>query len=173
MQQHPVPQNITGFEFKLVGFLTLKQFAYLAGASIICFTFYLAVPGIFKWLFILPVAGVGLALAFLPIQGMSFDRWVVCFYQLMSKPHQRVWRKEPKLLSFLDPTFSYYLRRPPSKVTLQTSDKSRLNDFIAQLRREPPPDKLDALEKTRLGQLNFTQGTSSAPETGAQEGGVP
>lgn len=171
MQQHAVPQNITGFEFKLVGFLTLKQFAYLAGASIVSFTFYLAIPGIFKWLLILPVAGVGLALAFLPIQGMSFDRWVICFYQLMSKPHQRVWRKAPKLLSFLDPTFSYYLRRPPSKVTLQTSDKSRLNAFIAQLRREPPPDRFDALEKTRLAQLNFTQRTSSDSEMEAQEGG--
>ncbi|EKD47460.1 MAG: hypothetical protein ACD_66C00049G0001, partial [uncultured bacterium] len=28
MEQHPVPQNVTGFQFKLIGDITLKQFAY-------------------------------------------------------------------------------------------------------------------------------------------------
>ena len=29
MEQHPVPQNIASFEFKLIGDITLKQFAFV------------------------------------------------------------------------------------------------------------------------------------------------
>ena len=34
LQQHPVPQHIASYEFKLIGDMTIKQFAYLAGGII-------------------------------------------------------------------------------------------------------------------------------------------
>jgi len=40
MDNHPIPQDITGFEFKLIGNMTLKQFAYVAGGAIIGLVFY-------------------------------------------------------------------------------------------------------------------------------------
>jgi len=30
MENHPLPQDITGFQFKLIGNMTVKQFSYLA-----------------------------------------------------------------------------------------------------------------------------------------------
>ena len=35
MEQHPIPQQISSYEFKLVGEMTLKQFAKAAGGIII------------------------------------------------------------------------------------------------------------------------------------------
>ena len=29
MEQHPIPRQITSFEFKLIGFMTLKEFLYV------------------------------------------------------------------------------------------------------------------------------------------------
>ena len=45
MQQHPVPRNVTGFQFKLVGDMTLKQFGYLAGGVVMGYIAFRAVPG--------------------------------------------------------------------------------------------------------------------------------
>ena len=35
METHPVPQNISSYEFRLVGDMTLKQFLYLAGGILL------------------------------------------------------------------------------------------------------------------------------------------
>ena len=40
MEQHPVPQNVTTFQFRLIGDMTIKQFGYLAGGAIVAFISY-------------------------------------------------------------------------------------------------------------------------------------
>src|SRR3990170_1171465 len=131
MQQHPVPQNITGFEFKLVGFLTIRQFGYVAAAGVISFLIFIIFPGLLRWIFITPFAIVGLALAFGNISGLNFDHWLVAFFNAVTKPTQRVWRKEAKTFSFLDPRFAYYLRRPPA-VLGEAKDRKKLAAFLSQ-----------------------------------------
>ena len=51
MDQHPVPRNISSFEFHLIGDMTLKQFAYLAGGVFIAYLLskVLPFPGIIKY----------------------------------------------------------------------------------------------------------------------------
>jgi len=52
MEQHPIPQNITGYQFRLVGDMTLKQFAMLAGGIIVALLFYYSpFPAFFKFPF--------------------------------------------------------------------------------------------------------------------------
>jgi len=162
MQQHPVPQNITGFEFKLVGFLTLKQFLYLAGAGIVSFIIFVSTGSILKWLFITPIVLLGLALAFVPILGMPFDRWVVAFIRAIGSPARRIWYKEPKIISFLAPEFSYYLRRSFSSNKPAPSDRTRLQSFLNQIQSQKKTNKLDALEQTRLSILDFGPGTEAS-----------
>lgn len=156
MQQHPVPQNITGFEFKLVGFLTIKQFGYLAAAGFFSFIFFIApMPGFVKLILITPFALLGLALAFVPVNGLSFDKWLVVFFRSVYSPSRRVWRKEAKEISFLSPTFSAYLKRPPSPQKIASPDRSRLDSYISKLRRERGKPKLDELEEERLSKIDF------------------
>lgn len=157
MQQHPIPQNITGFEFKLVGFLTLKQFLYLAGVSIISFIIFVSTPSFVKWVFIVPLALLGLALAFFPINGMTFDKWIVIFVRAVTSPSRRIWQKEKKILSFLEPRFSYYLRRPAAELPVQNVGRSRLDAYLAQVKGARRPNKLDAIEQTRLSALGLNR----------------
>ena len=166
MRQHPIPQNISAFEFKLVGFLTLKQFLYLAGVGILSFVLFVSTTSFLKWVFIVPLALLGLALAFFPVNGMPFDKWIVVFLRAITTPSKRVWRKEPKVISFLEPQFSYYLRRPPSKTPEKTADKGQLEALVAQIKAAKQQNKLDRAEQTRLGTLDFNQPTeerTSAP----------
>ena len=69
MEQHPVPQQISSYEFRLVGDMTLKQFGQLAAGGILALFFYVSpLPGYFKWpLMIFSFFG-GAAMAFLPFE---------------------------------------------------------------------------------------------------------
>ena len=157
MQQHPIPQNVTGFEFKLVGFLTLKQFLYLAAVGIISFIIFVSTASFLKWFFIVPLVLIGLAFAFFPINGMAFDKWIVVFIKAMTSPSRRIWHKEPKVLSFLEPKFSYYLRRPTEGIKIETGGRSKLDAYLSQIKKGGQPSKLDGLERTRLAMLDFSR----------------
>src|SRR3989344_4515507 len=67
MEAHPVPQNVTSFEFRLIGDMTLKQFIYLcigAGTAYIFFVF-LAIPAPFlAWPVIVISSFLGLVFVF-------------------------------------------------------------------------------------------------------------
>jgi len=169
MQEHPVPQNITGFEFKLVGFLTLRQFLYLAGAGIISFVFFVITPSFLKWLFIAPVVLLALAITFVPVNGITFDKWLLHLISALSSPARRIWYKEPKVISFLAPEFSYYLRRSASAKPVPVSDRSRLQTFISQIRSSKESDRLDIFEQDRLASLDLgkiEQASPTAPAPG-------
>ena len=80
IQQHPVPQDISNYKFRLIGDMTIKQFAAL-GISIVLsvMTYSAPLPFFFKYpiSFIVLLAGVGTA--FVPLQGRTLDVWIVAF----------------------------------------------------------------------------------------------
>lgn len=95
MEQHPIPQNISSFQFKLIGDITLKQFTYVAGGLILAYlaTKITLVPSLLRW----PIAGffalLGFGLAFLPIEERPLDRWLASFIKSIYSPTQYVWKK--------------------------------------------------------------------------------
>ncbi len=103
MEPHPIPQNVTSFQFKLVGDMTLKQFMYLATGSAISYLLFLflAPPApIVAWPMIIISASLGVAFAFLPIGSRPLDHWLAAFLKAIYSPTKRVWRKNNK--SFKD-----------------------------------------------------------------------
>ena len=94
MENHPIPQDITGFQFKLIGNMTIKQFAYLAGGSVAGWIFYIS-PLFF--LIKLPLAIfsiiMGVSLAFVPLEGRPLDTMVLNFFKAMFSPTQFVYEK--------------------------------------------------------------------------------
>lgn len=95
MENHPIPQDVTGFQFKLVGNMTVKQFAYIAtGAVLAVVTYYLPILLVIKFPFILLFAGVGAALAFLPIEGRPMDMMVSNFVHDLFVPTQYLYHKQ-------------------------------------------------------------------------------
>lgn len=94
MEGHPIPQDITGFQFKLIGDMTIKQFAYVAfGAVIAWIAFSFPLPGIIK----LPIAAFfalfGVGLAFLPVGGRPMDTMVLNFAKALFSPSRYIYQK--------------------------------------------------------------------------------
>ncbi len=94
MKQHPVPQHISSYRFRLVGEMTLEQFAKVAAGCIIALVFYaLPLPGLIKWLFIIISASTGAMLAFVPFEGRPIEVWIVSFIKSIYSPTEYVWQK--------------------------------------------------------------------------------
>lgn len=110
-ESHPVPQNVTSFEFHLVGDMTLKQFTYLAiGLAIAYLTFVFGAKGApyVAWPVIIVSAALGASFAFLPIGERPLDHWTVAFIQAIFRPTQR--RYKSKLLQKDTPQFKNRLQ---------------------------------------------------------------
>lgn len=95
-QQHPIPQNVTSFQFKLVGDMTLKQFTYLASGMVIAYIFFVfVVPSqpLLAWPIIVLSSFIGIAFAFIPIADRPLDYWLVAFLRAIYSPTKRSWSK--------------------------------------------------------------------------------
>jgi hypothetical protein len=105
MQQHPVPQNVTQYQFRLVGDMTLKQFLELAAGLVVAWLFFASNLIFFiKWpLALISLLG-GIAMAFFPIEERPLDVWLVNFIRSIYHPTRYVWKKTnrlPSLFSFI------------------------------------------------------------------------
>ena len=94
MENHPIPQDITGFEFKLIGNMTLKQFAYVAGGAIIGLVFYaLPIFVLIKIPLALIFVGAGAIFAFVPFEGRPLDVMIKNFLKAVFNPTQYIYQK--------------------------------------------------------------------------------
>src|SRR5258708_3434413 len=99
MEPHPIPQNVTSFQFHLVGDMTLKQFLYLAtGAAIayLTFVFFAHSYPLLAWPIIIISASLGAAFAFIPFASRPLDYWLRAFLRAIYSPTKRVWKKNNK-----------------------------------------------------------------------------
>jgi len=98
MQQHPIPQNVTQYQFRLVGDMTLKQFLELALGMGLAYIFYASnLIFIFKWPLAIASLFLGIALAFFPIEERPLDVWIINFLRSIYAPTRFVWKKTTKL----------------------------------------------------------------------------
>jgi hypothetical protein len=94
MENHPIPQDVTGFQFKLIGEMTVKQFAYLAGGIVLAWvTFSLPLFWLIKFPFVFLFVGLGVCLAFVPVEGRPFDVMLMNFLKAFISPSQFVFQK--------------------------------------------------------------------------------
>jgi len=145
-RQHPVPQNIMDVQFKLVGDLTMRQFAYLFVLGILAYLAYLVVYGVFKWPAVVILVLLGLALAFVPVEERGLDEWIVNFFRAINSPTQKIWRKEPQLpTAFLYDSLAVVKQE---MITLApTSSRRKLEEYLRYKSDEGKEDPLDIPEK--------------------------
>lgn len=123
MEQHAVPQDITGFKFKLVGDMTLKQFAELAAGAVLAYLFYASsLPSFFKLPLTIIFALFGIALAFFPVEERPLDTWIINFLRAIYRPTLYVWKKD----SFVLAISSGSPRPLPPKSAPPASDEASL-----------------------------------------------
>lgn len=147
MQQHPVPQNVTQYQFRLVGDMTLKQFLELAGGLVLAYLFYASNLIFFiKWPFALLSLFLGIALAFFPIEERPLDVWIINFLKSIYAPTRFIWRKTNRIPSF----FNFTAHDIIEKVTATKTVKA-----------PPTPSKLAPVSDLSAEELDKIQGLES------------
>lgn len=115
MEQHPVPQNVTTFQFRLIGDMTIKQFGYLAGGAILAYISYiLPLPFFFTWPLTVLFAFLGIGFAFIPIEERPMDVWVLSFLKNVYSPTQFVWHRTQRVEPVQKPSVQQTVTRPTS-----------------------------------------------------------
>lgn len=163
MEQHPVPRNISGFQFHLIGDMTLRQFGYLAAGVLTGYFVYKAAP--FSAIVNIPLAlssgFAGFAFAFLPIQERPLDKWILAFIKSIMSPTQYIWYKRNPPPDILART--YALHPQVVQPTQQAAHKETDEKLRAYLATVPIPihESLNAAEKRYIDKTLSLFQTSS------------
>jgi len=140
MREHPIPQDVTGYRFHIIGNLTLKQFVEIAGGVVAGIILYkLSLPAILKWPMIAFVVSFGGLGAFVPIAGRSFDQWVITFFKVIYRPTLYYWRREAKIPEIFtyEPKDPSLLFQPEVDLTLQKHQ--RVDEYLASVADSQQP----------------------------------
>lgn len=151
MEQHPVPQQISSYEFKLVGDMTLKQFIQLAtGVGVAFIIFVTPLPDIIKWPFAGLCASIGAAVAFLPFQGRSLTNWLISFIKATYSPTHYTWQEGAAENVFYKDSYS----KTPQILAPQGEKKAQ--EYLANI----PQPKIDS--KFEEQEQNFFKNLTAA-----------
>lgn len=94
MENHPIPQDVTGFKFKLIGSVTVKQFLYILGGGILAgICFILPINGFIRIPLAILFGGIGTAMAFIPIEGRPMDVMIKNFLKALPSENQYIFKK--------------------------------------------------------------------------------
>lgn len=148
MREHPIPQDITGYRFHIIGSMTLKQFAELATGAILGLIIYATnLPDVFKWPLIFLVVALGAGAAFLPFEERPLDHWISTFIKVMYKPTKFFWKRSQKI-----PAALLY---EPGKI----ADTADLDLDLGPARRQRIKEYLASVEQM-TGESDFDQETN-------------
>jgi len=115
MENHPIPQDVTGFKFKLIGSITVKQFLYLLGFGILTVVSLMIPMAIFiKAPLMMLFSGIGVILAFIPIEGRPADVMIANFAKAIPSENRYIFRKRGVNLANYE-----VFRASPKKNSLQ------------------------------------------------------
>ncbi len=150
MEQHPIPQQISSYQFRLVGDMTLKQFFQLAGGLLVGLLFYSSpLLPIIKWPFAIVSGILGVALAFLPLEERPLEKWIFAFFRAIYSPTLYYWKKTTT----------------PEKIFQDEVEAVITEVNLPKTTAASPLDKLEQTEKGFLSALGgiFSNITSSPP----------
>lgn len=161
MEQHPIPQNIRSYQFRLVGDMTLKQFFQLAGGVLVGLIFYSTpLPGLIKWPFIIVSVILGAAMAFVPVEERPLEQWIIAFFHTIYSPTIFNWKKSQPVKFFQDETAESNLQNTSSQ-----AQDAALKGYSTGLKVPGPLAKLESAEQGFLAALSniFSNIKSSTP----------
>lgn len=138
MDNHPIPQDITGFEFKLIGDMTLKQFAYLAAGLILAWiSFSLPVSPLIKLPFTLIFITFGVSFAFFSIEGRSVDTMITNFIKAGFSPTKFIYQPQAQETKNIQTQVQKNAFRPGFYAPAKQSEEHKLDkkefDFFHML----------------------------------------
>lgn len=123
IQQHPVPQDISNYRFRLIGDMTIKQFASLGIFTVLAVIVYSSpLPFFFKYPLSFAFLVLGVGMAFIPVQGRTLDVWILAFIKSIYSPTQYIWKHGQEQNTILQPaTNNIEPATPPSTPVISVS----------------------------------------------------
>lgn len=144
MIEHPVPQNITEYQFHLIGNMTVKQFLILLVGVVVAFVFYSTnLPAILKWPLIIVVVGGVIALAFVPYEERTLDQWLVNFVRAIYRPTKFYWRRTAPKPEYFAFTSSAAARQVSSTQSAFRPERNRqVSAYLSSIQTQSAPQKI-------------------------------
>lgn len=148
MDQHPVPRQITTFEFKLVGFMTLRQFLYLLVFVPLGYIVYKTIPiPIINVLLGLITAGAGFVFAFVPFNDRPIDLMLKNLIKRLASPTQYFYHKDNPSLYFLKDLF---YASDPHQTIAHVDSQAKLSTYLSKTaKQQEAQDDSATTEKKR------------------------
>lgn len=161
IQQHPVPQHIASYEFRLIGEMTLKQFGWLASGTVMALIIYgLPIPAFFKWPLVTLVAFAGFAFAFLSMGERPLHIWIFAFFKAVFSPTLFIWEKKAQKPEIL----TIPVKAPSvAKVPIPPADKAKLAEYLRTLPSGKTPSQIEKNEEKFLQQISQLFQTTLIP----------
>ena len=162
MEQHPIPQNISSYQFRLVGDMTLKQFFQLAGGLVIGLIFYSSpLLPIIKWPFTIASGLLGVLLAFVPLEERPLEKWIFAFFKAIYAPTEFSWKRTS--------TSPKFFEDEPVSEPVSAEQNTAAQEYLASTAQKTSPlGVLDAAEQGFLTKLtSMISGLGSVPQTPA------
>lgn len=176
MQQHPIPRQITTFEFKLIGQLTIRQAIYLAIGTALGVAFFFLIPSVLYinvLIAALPLL-IGVGFAFVPVNERPMEIWISNLVKRLTSPTQYYFHKKNK-----PPQILLGVRLPPKEVLVEylrakqqlsayEENKSKKKDIPLEL-EDTTEGKLSSIHKALQGSgiqkltIEAPQPTKTAP----------
>jgi hypothetical protein len=104
MENHPIPQQISSYQFRLVGDMTLKQFFQVGGGALIAILLYSSgLPVYIKWPLLVISFLLGVALAFFPLEDRPLSKWLFLFMKSVYAPTLYIWMANRQKPNYFQP----------------------------------------------------------------------
>ena len=147
MEQHPIPRQITTFEFKLVGFMTLKQFIYLVVFLPIAYIVIMLFPiPVLNFILGAAVGGFGIALAFVPVNDRPLDVFLKNLYKRITSPTQYIYQKKNDAIYFLTDVAQ---ATDPQKASVHVESQQKLANYLNQTSQKAQEDEEKILDQRK------------------------
>ncbi|MDP2637976.1 MAG: PrgI family protein [Candidatus Levybacteria bacterium] len=158
MENHPIPQDVTGFQFKLIGNMTIKQFAYLVTGVVLAWVFLqLPTSILIKFPISAFFAILGISLAFFPIGGRPMDTMIGNFIKALFRPTQFIYEKSGTPLYFTDKN-SYSASRQYADIA--PFEKDKLKSYLTSI-GDKPKNQIDEKENDFINSVASLSTNSS------------
>lgn len=160
MEQHPIPQDITAYRFRLVGNMTLKQFLELAAGVVSAWLLFSSpVNFLIKWTLGPTLAFLGFALAFIPIEERPLDQWIVNFIKAIYSPTLFIYTPQSRPMRVFEP-----IKLKPISASSASQAAPEIDEYLKSI--PSATSSFDTAEHNYLehiGNLFGALGTKTSP----------
>ncbi len=168
MRDHPIPQDVVGYRFHIIGNMTLKQFAEIGAGCIVAFLIYTTnLYPVIKWPLIAIAVGVGALAAFVPFEERPLDHWLVTFFRVLYQPTKFFWKREPHVPD----AFKYQPNLDSSafisELDLTPFRRQRIKEYLYSVQQPQALDQFETAEQVRMTSIMsaFTNVNVAATDT--------